>query len=157
MVQDITIEHDNPEVIARAIHSAVDWGARLTGYFICPIAPVVSRDEYPSHTLACYREYHQQPHSDAALPLSGFIASIGACNCFGAKPTHTRYDTVSELSAAVLELLRNSDPSAFLKANGHDGPFHGTDATIKAGFRLHHCSWSGAGLWLSFRHIYVGK
>lgn len=157
MLQDLTVEHTDPELIALAVRQVVDWGGVLDGYFICPTPPVAPKDEFPSHTVACYRDYHRQPLIDATHPLSGHIATIGACQCLGRDAVHPRFAGKQELSAAVLELLRVADPEPFLRAIGHDGPFHGTDATIVAGYRLHYCSWLYRGFWLSFRHIYIGK
>ena len=157
MLQDFTIEHDNPELIAHILRYVVDWDVLLDGYFICSTVPSVPHDEYPSHMLAQYRSHHGQPMIEPGRRLSGHIAAIGVCNCLGRPPAHERYTTREELSAAVLELLRASDSSDFLRTLGHDGPFHGTDSAINVGYRLHYCSWYGRGLWLSFRHIYVGK
>jgi hypothetical protein len=156
-LQDFAFEHDSREVIAVAARHAIDWGARVEGYFICPTAPVVPPVELPSHTLAEYRRYHGQPVIQPAVPFSGYIASIGACRCLESGIPHPRYGTLEELSAAVVELLRGADATPFLKMAGSDGPFHGTDALIHAGYRLCYCSWYGRGLWVSFRHIYVGK
>lgn len=44
-----------------------------------------------------------------------------------------------------------------VRETGPDGPFRGTDASIRPGYRLHYCSWHYRGLWPSFRHIYIGK
>jgi hypothetical protein len=157
MLQDFTLEHSNPELVAWALRQVVDWGVLLDGYFLCPTPPVVPRDEHPSHTVAHYREHHGQPIIDRTRPLSGHIAAVGACQCLGRPTPHSRYASAAELSAAVLELLRAADPTEFLRTAGGDGPFHGTDSAVRAGYRLHYCSWYGRGLWLSFRHNYVGK
>ncbi len=157
MLQDFTVEHEDPELIAYVLRHAVNWGSLVEGYFICTTPPVIAYDEFPSHTLACYREHHRQPIVDPAHPISEHIAAIGKCNCLGRSEAHPHYATTQELSDAVLTLLRIADPNDFRRQVGHDGPFHGTDATIKVGYRLHYCSWHWKGLWLSFRHIYVGK
>ncbi len=57
----------------------------------------------------------------------------------------------------MLEVLRGADPSEFLQTTGSVGPFHGTDSWVKIGYRLHYCSWYWRGLWLSFRHVYMGR
>jgi hypothetical protein len=155
MLQDFTIEHSDPQVIAQALRQAMAWGARVEGYFLCPTAPVVPCDEYPSHTLAHYRRRH--PKFDRNQPVSGHIASVGTCQCLGQPPDHHRYESPEVLAAEVQEVLRAADYREFLQFAGRDGPFHGTDALIDIGYRLHYCSWHGRGLWLSFRHLYIGK
>jgi hypothetical protein len=157
MLQEFTIEHSSPEVVAFALRYAVDCGVLVDGYFLCPTPPVVPRDEHPSHTLAHYRAHHGQPIIQPGQLLSGHIAAVGVCNCLGRPPEHTRYAGRDELVAAVMELLRAADPTDFCRSLGVDGPFHGTDSAIRAGFRLHYCSWYAKGLWLSFRHVYIGK
>ena len=74
MLQDFTIEHSAPQVIAQALRQAMTWGARVEGYFLCPTAPVVPCDEYPSHTLAHYR--HRHPGYDRGQRISGHIAAV---------------------------------------------------------------------------------
>jgi hypothetical protein len=155
MLQDLTVEHGDPEVIALAVRQAVSWGSQVGGYFLCTTPPVVPYDVYPSHTLARYR--HRHPMFDCDEPLSGHIAAVGVCQCLGRPPNHPRFETTQALSAAVLEALRAADPAEFLRTAGRDGPFHGTDSAVRIGYRLHYCSWHGRGLWLSFRHLYVGK
>lgn len=154
MLQDFTVEHCDPEVIALALRHALGWGANVQGYFLCTTPPVVPYDDYASHTLAHFR--HRHPAFELDEPISGHIAAVGACQCFG-QPDHPRYETPEALSAAVPELLRAADPTEFLRIAGMDGPFHGTDSAVRIGYRLHFCSWHGRGLWLSFRHFYVGK
>lgn len=157
MLQDLTIEHTEPEVIALALRQAIDWGARLDGYFLCPTPPVIPHDEYPAHTLAQYRRHRGQAVLNPGQPISGHIAAVGTCACLGRAPTHERYVTTVALCDAALENLRAADLAEFLRAAGHDGPFHGTDALVRVGYRLHYCSWHGSGIWLSFRHVYIGK
>lgn len=156
LLQDFTLEYGDPESIAQAVSQALSWGAHVEGYFLCPTPPVVACDDYPSHTVAEYRRHHQQPTFDPTRRLSGHIAAVGNCRCLG-PPDHPRYGGPRELSEAVLDLLRTADPTDFLQDTGPDGPFRGTDASVQLGYRLHYCSWHGRGLWLSFRHIYVGK
>ena len=157
MLQEITVEHRDPRVIAHALRRVIDFGVTTKGRFICQTPPIVPYDEHPSHTLSMYRAHHGIERHDVGVPLSGFIGVVGTCNCLDTPEPHRRLETPDELEAAVLALLSEADPSGFLAANGTDGPFQGTDATIVVGYRLHYYSWAGYGFWLSFRHIYIGK